>query len=84
MKRWLDDVDDNDNGGGKPEMQVMKTSCWLAWIIEIKLGKLQNHNPIVYRVWAPLVLVFHFRPSFYSNVIQCYIDIVSSESIPHV
>lgn len=33
MKRWLDDVDDvddNDNSGGKPEMQVMKTSCWLA------------------------------------------------------
>lgn len=29
MKRWLDDVDDNDDGG-KPEMQVMKTSCWLA------------------------------------------------------
>lgn len=30
MKRWLDDVDDNDNSGGKPEMQVMKISCWLA------------------------------------------------------
>lgn len=30
MMRWLDDVDDNDNSGGKPEMQVMKTSCWLA------------------------------------------------------
>lgn len=40
MKRWLDDVNDNDNSGGKPEMQVMKTSCWLAWIIEIKLGKI--------------------------------------------